>query len=88
MQVRTPISDLEIVIDRLAVENGALVMTNSRSDALETRAILGPGDMRKILAALLRPSVIWFMVCCLFRSDVRGPGNGGPAQEHPTPNPW
>ncbi len=88
MRVCTPIADLEIAIERLAIEDGALVMTNARDDAVATRAIMGPRDIRKILGALLRPRIIWFAIVCLFRPDVSVPKSVGPADEHPTPNPW
>ena len=88
MRVCTPIADLEIAIERLAVEDGALVMTNARDDAIATRAIIGPRDMRKLLGALFRPSIIWFAIACLFRPERGVPESGGSADEHPTPNPW
>ena len=88
MRVCTPIADLEISIDRLSVENGALVMTNAESDAIATRAIMRPQDVRRIVAGLLRPRVLWFALRCLFRSDGGAVDIGDQVENHPTPNPW
>ena len=91
MLVRTPIADLAIDIDRLAVENGTLVASNSRNDAMAARAILGPRDVRRVLRLVARPGIVRFVVSCLFRSDSeRDPSDPGGREEdeHPTPNPW
>ena len=89
MRVSTPIADMEITVDRITVSDGALVMTNSAEDAMATRTVMGPGDVRKIFGALLRPSVLWFALICLFRrEDGSSNQNSAPGEDHPTPNPW
>ena len=88
MRVCTPIADLDISIDRLAVENGFLVMTSVASDSVPARAIMGPRDVRNIIGALLRPRIIWFAIACLFRTDEGVREQGSLAEHHPTPNPW
>lgn len=88
MRVTTPIADMEISVDRLRVEGGALVMTNSQADAMQTRAVMGPADVRRIFGALMRPSVLWFAFTCLFRSDDGAAGQSTSTEDHPTPNPW
>ncbi|MDE0530417.1 MAG: hypothetical protein OXI01_03045 [Albidovulum sp.] len=88
MLVTTPIADLEIEVDRIFVEDGALVMTNAASDAMATRAVMGPNDVRKIFGALIRPRVVWFALTCLFRSSSASRRESGIEDFHPTPNPW
>ena len=88
MRVTTPIADMEISIDRLRVEDGALVMTNSEDDAMQTRTVMDARDVRKIFGALMRPSVLWFAFTCLFRSSDQAAGQTTATQNHPTPNPW
>ena len=88
MRVQTPIADLAIAIDRLTVENGTLVVSNSRDDAIPARAVLGPRDVRRILRLVARPGIARFLVSCLFRPghDLADPDRR--EEEHPTPNPW
>ena len=88
MRVTTPIADMDISIERLQVEKGALVMTNCAEDAMQTRTVIDPADMRKILAALLTPNVLWFAFTCLFRQGKAAAGQARAIQNHPTPNPW
>ena len=89
MRVSTPIADMQITVDRIAVKGRVLVMTNGSGDAMPTRAVLGPSDVRKIFGAMLRPSMLWFFVTCLFRSDAAEESDTNtPAERHPTPNPW
>ena len=88
MRVSTPIADLDIVIDRLAVEDGALVLTNAEGDVMRARAVLDPRDVREIVRLILRPGIIWFAVTCFFRSGRAGQAKGAADDEHPTPNPW
>ena len=89
MRVSTPVADMEINLDRFVVENGMLVVTNSGDDAMPARAVIGPGDVRRLLGALLRPTVAWHLFTCLFRpeSDGRGAG-GGRDDDHPSPVSW
>ena len=88
MRVHTPIADLDIVIDRLTVENDTLVASNSGDDAIPARAILGPRDVRRILRLVARPGIVRYVLSCLFRGahDLADPGRR--EEEHPTPNPW
>ncbi len=88
MRVITPIADLDITIDTLRVEGGALVMENSATDAMRTRAVLAPKDVRVLFRAILRPSVIWFAITSAFRSDDVVPTSQSVAEDHPTANPW
>ena len=89
MRVSTPIADMQITVDRIAVKGRVLVMTNGSGDAMPTRAVLGPSDVRKIFGAMLRPSMLWFFVTCLFRSDAAEESDTNtPTERHPTPNPW
>ena len=99
MRVTTPLVDMHISIDRLVVVNGALVLTNAADDAIATRTVMGPADMRRILRAFMHPGVLWFALTCLFRpgqgagADTgAGTGDGANAtingEHHPTPNPW
>ena len=89
MRVTTPIADMDITVDRISVEDGAMVMTNSGNDAMQTRTVMYPQDVRRIFGQLLRPSTLWFALTCLFR---RGGGNdenlADATETHPTPNPW
>ena len=89
MRVNTPIADMQITVDRIAVKGRVLVMTNSSGDAMPTRAVMGPSDVRKIFGSMLRPSVLWFFLTCLFRSDAAEESDTDKTDErHPTPNPW
>ena len=88
MRVNTPIADLEIAIGRLAVEDGALVLTSAENDMMRIRAVFAPRDVRKIICLLLRPGIIWFAVTCLFRSGHAVQAEGGADDGHPTPSPW
>ncbi|WP_371169270.1 hypothetical protein [Aliiroseovarius sp. 2305UL8-7] len=88
MRVTTPIADMDISIDRLRVEDGVLVMTNSDDDAMQTRTVMNPEDVRKIFGALMRPKVLWFAFTCLFRSNADGARPADVTESHPTPNPW
>ena len=88
MHVSTPIADLEINLDRLVVENGMLVVTNSGNDAMSARAVIGPRDVRRLLGAFLRPRVAWFLLTCLTRSDGDGRGESGGQDDHPSPVSW
>ena len=88
MLVRTPIADLEIEVDRISVEDRALVLTNAASDAMPARAVMGPDDVRKIFGAIIRPRIIWFAMNCLFRSGSPRSRKSGAADFHPTPDPW
>jgi len=89
MRVNTPIADMKITVDRIAVKGRVLVMTNGSDDAMPTRAVMDPSDVRKIFGAMLRPSVLWFFLTCLFRSDTNEASEtDAPAERHPTPNPW
>ncbi len=89
MHVSTPVADMEINLDRLVVENGMLVVTNSSNDAMPARAVIGPGDVRRLLGALLRPRIAWHLLTCLVRQerDRRSVG-GGPGDDHPSPVSW
>lgn len=89
MHVSTPVADMEINLDRLVVENGMLVVTNSSNDAMSACAVIGPGDVRRLLGALLRPRIAWYLLTCLIRPDRdrRGVG-GGPDDDHPSPVSW
>ncbi len=89
MRVSTPIADMQITVDRIAVEGQMLVMTNSSDDAIPTRTVMSPSDLRQIFGEMLRPSVLWFLVTCLFRSDAAKASDlDAPTEHHPTPNPW
>ncbi len=89
MRVSTPIADMQITVDRIAVEGQMLVMTNSSDDAIPTRTVMSPSDLRQIFGEMLRPSVLWFLVTCLFRSDAaKASDPDAPTEHHPTPNPW
>ena len=89
MRVNTPIADMQITVDRIAVKGSVLVMTNGSCDAMPTRAVMGPSDVRKIFGAMFRPSVLWFFVTSLFRIDaVEESVNDKSDVHHPTPNPW
>ena len=89
MRVNTPIADMEITVDRITVKGSVLVMTNGSGDAMPTRAAMGPSDVRKIFGAMFRPSVLWFFVTCLFRSDAAEESVDDKTDEHhPTPSPW
>lgn len=89
MRVVTPIADMDITIDTLRVEGGALVMENAAKDAVRTRAVLAPRDVRVLFGAILRPSVIWFAITCLFRSDEAVSVKADTDfEDHPTSNPW
>ena len=90
MRVTTPIADMDITIARLHVQDGALVMENSEDDAMPTKAVLSPSDVRMVFKSLLRPSVIWFGLKSLFgavKEDTSlSPDNT--SGDHPTPKPW
>ena len=89
MRVSTPIADMQITVDRIAVEGRVLVMTNGSGDAIPTRAVMDPSDVRQIFWEILRLSVLWFFVTCLFRSDAaEASDTDTPSERHPTPNPW
>lgn len=88
MRVTTPLADVEMTIGSLKVEGNALVMKNAESDLMRTRTVLNPQDVRKLFAAILRPSVLWFALTCLFRHDSNGTSVSGQSDQHPTPNPW
>ena len=89
MRVSTPIADMQITVDRIAVEGRVLVMTNGSSDAIPTRAVMSPSDVRQIFGRMLRLSVLWFFVTCLFRRDAaKASDTDTPDEHHPTPNPW
>ncbi len=89
MHVSTPVADMEINLDRLVVENGVLVVTNSRNDAMSARAVIGPGDVRQLVGALLRPRIAWHLLMCLVRPEWDGQGVGdGPDDDHPSPVSW
>ena len=89
MHVSTPVADMEINLDRLVVENGMLVVTNSANDAMPARAVMWPGDVRRLLGALFRPRVAWYFLTCLVRPDRDGRGvGGGRDDDHPSPVSW
>ena len=89
MHVSTPVADMEINFDRLVVEEGMLVVTNSRDDMVPARAVIGPGDVRRLFGAFLHPRVVWYLLTCLARSDGDRLGKGGgPDDEHPSPVSW
>lgn len=89
MHVRTPVADLEVNFDRLVVEDGMLVVTNSRDDTVPARAVIGPGDVRRLFGAFLRPRIVLYLLTCLARSDEDRPGKGGgPDDNHPSPVSW
>jgi hypothetical protein len=89
MRVTTPIADLDITIASLRVVDGALVMENAPTDAMPTRAVLDPRDVRLVFRAVLRPSVIWFALTSAFRPQepAKSPARAA-AEDHPTANPW
>ena len=88
MRVTTPLADVKMTIGSLKVEGNALVMKNAESDLMRTRTVLNPQDVRKLIVAILRPSVLWFALTCLFRHDSNGASVSGQSDQHPTPNPW
>ena len=90
MRVTTPIADTDITIARLHVQDGALVMENAKGDAMPTRAVMGPRDVRMIFKSLLRPSVIWFGLKSLISAPYEDTSSSSveTAGDHPTPNPW
>ncbi len=89
MHVSTPIADVEINLGRIVVKNGMLVVTNSGDDAMPARAVIGPGDVRRLLGACLRPRIAWYLITCLTRSDgdPRDAGSGRD-EDHPSPVSW
>jgi len=88
MRVTTPIADMEVTVERLYVDKDGLVMTNSKFDAMPTRTVMGPRDVRKIFGAIFRPSIAWFALTCLFRNDAPVSNAQSSDEDHPTPNPW
>lgn len=88
MRVTTPIADMDVSVECLRVEDGGLVMTNSDADAVQIRTVMNPVDVRKILGALLTPTVLWFAFTCIFRKGSAPVGQATATQNHPTPNPW
>ena len=89
MRVSTPIADMKITVERITVEGRTLVMTNGSEDSMPTRTVMTPSDVRYIFGSMLRPSILWFFVTCLFRSDTAKTSETDASSEnHPTPNPW
>ena len=89
MLVKTPITDMQITVKRIEVEDRVLVMTNSSRDTIPIRTVLGPRDIQQMFGAMMRPSVLWFFATCLFRRDTAKESNTDtPAEHHPTPKPW
>ena len=89
MRVSTPIADMKITVERITVEGRTLVMTNGPEDSMPTRTVMTPSDVRYIFGSMLRPSILWFFVTCLFRSDTTKTSEMDASSEHhPTPNPW
>ena len=66
MRVITPMAELEISIGRIVIQDGALVLSNLDTDAMQTRTILGPQDVRRIFAEFMRPRILWHAMTCLF----------------------
>ena len=89
MRVSTPIADMKITVERITVEGRTLVMTNGSEDSMPTRTVMTPSDVRYIFGSMLRPSILWFFVTCLFRSDpAKTSETDTSSDHHPTPNPW
>ena len=89
MRVSTPIADMKITVERITVEGRTLVMTNGSEDSMPTRTVMTPSDVRYIFGSMLRPSILWFFVTCLFRSDTaKTIETDTSSDHHPTPNPW
>ena len=89
MRVSTPIADMKITVERITVEGRTLVMTNGSEDSMPTRTVMTPSDVRYIFGSMLRPSILWFFVTCLFRRDPTTTSETDASSEnHPTPNPW
>ena len=89
MRVTTPIADMDVTIDRLAVDGTRLVMQNAKDDAMPTRAEMTPTDVRKLFGFILRPSILFFGIGCLL-GLVKDTGSSASSEkiEHPTPHPW
>lgn len=89
MRVTTPIADMDITIDRLAVNGTRLVMQNAQDDAMPTRAEMTPQDVRTLFGHLLRPRVLFFGIRCLL-GLVQNKGSSADTAniDHPTPHPW
>ena len=89
MRVSTPIADMKITVERIKVEGRTLVMTNGSEDSMPTRTVMTPSDVRYIFGSMLRPSILWFFVTCLFRRDPTTTSETDTSSDHhPTPNPW
>ena len=88
MRVSTPLADVDMTIGSLTVQDGALVLENDPADAIRTRTVMSPADVRRLFGALLRPSVLWFAFTCLFRNGAPTAASEGNEDTHPTPNPW
>jgi hypothetical protein len=81
-------AELEISIGRIVIQDGALVLSNLETDALQTRTILGPQDVRGILAQFMRPRILWHAITCFFRKNPPPETTQEKAEHHATPNPW
>lgn len=88
MRVITPMAELEISIGRIVIQDGALVLSNLDTDAMQTRTILGPQDVRRIFAEFMRPRILWHVITCLFRKSPSPETATKEAEHHATPNPW
>jgi len=88
MRVTTPLADVDMTIGTLLVDGNTLVMSNASSDAMRTRTVLSPQDVRQLLKAFLRPSVLWFALMCLCQRDSADGFEPGRTEQHPTPDPW
>ena len=62
MRVITPMAELEISIGRIVIQDGALVLSNLDTDAMQTRTILSPQDVRRIFAEFMRPRILWHAI--------------------------
>ena len=88
MRVITPMAELEISIGRIVIQDGALVLSNLDTDALQTRTILAPQDVRRIIAEFMRPRILWHAIGCFFRKSAAPQTPQEKAEHHATPNPW
>ena len=88
MRVSTPLADVDMTIGSLTVRDGALVLENDPGDAIRTRTVMSPADVRRLFGAILRPGVLWFAFTCLFRRGETSAAPRSSDDNHPTPNPW
>ena len=88
MRVITEITDMEITVGSLKVDQNILVMKNAEKDNLHTTVFFSAEDVRRLFKSILHPKILLHAFKCMFFNPDWKHSKFDRKNEHPTPNPW